>query len=216
MKTSKSSLREKTRDQDAEPDWKFHSLHLHYSPVSYFIMATDLRADDSHNISYPTSADSRGSARIYHLRKPYYLGNHDSPLSYVMFGIWKHHLNECGIPPATADIRERAESVLGVLPNHRSVWSKNWLMGLAVTLALVIGVVAGANFRSTPNSANVDGIALSANDMEIIRRLRQSRIDYDRKQEQVVSQMMPDLLTAIQGGQIGREELRNRIRKTNQ
>jgi hypothetical protein len=137
-------------------------------------MATDLRTDESHNISYPQSPDTRGTARIYHLRKPYYLGNHDSPLSYVMFGLWKHHLMEQGGAPPTAQIRERAEAFLGIVPTRRRRILSVGLMAFGLTLTTLIGALVGASFRSTRDSGFVDGIVLSENEMAFIRGVRKT------------------------------------------
>ena len=175
-------------------------------------MATDLRTDDSHNVSYPQSPDTRGSARIYHLRKPYYLGSHDSPLSYVMFGIWKHYLTTQGTPPATATIREQAESVLSVQLDAKKPWKQRLIMGAALTLTLAIGALAGANFRSTQDSNHVDGIALSERDVAMIRHLRTTRERNEEAQQKLLQEKTPELLSAILEGQVSNDEIRKRIR----
>jgi hypothetical protein len=173
-------------------------------------MATDLRTDDSHNVSYPQSPDTRGSARIYHLRKPYYLGSHDSPLSYVMFGIWKHYLTTQGTPPATATIREQAESVLGVQPEAKKPWKQRLIMGAALTLTLVIGALAGANFRSTQDSNHVDGIALSANEIGYIRSVREADASWAAKMANRTHD--PETAMALIKGTVSRDEVLKRIR----
>ncbi len=74
------------------------------------------RTDKVHEIQYPTSADARGSTRVNHLRRPYYLGPFESPQSYVMFGLWKHRLIETGQAPETKDLRPLVEQLLSQSP----------------------------------------------------------------------------------------------------
>lgn len=173
-------------------------------------MATVLRSDDSHNISYPSTPDSRGTARIYHLRKPYYLGNHDSPLSYVMFGLWKHHLTTEGKVPPTAQIREQADALLNANQAQSKQWHRNWIMGLALTLAMLIGGLAGANFRSTQDSTHVDGIALSANEVAFIRNVREGTQRQDEAL-QAAKLQVPGILREIKEGRLSHDEIHKRI-----
>lgn len=173
-------------------------------------MATVLRSDESHNVSYPQTPDSRGTARIYHLRKPYYLGNHDSPLSYVMFGIWKHHLTTEGKVPPTAQIREQAESIFEANHAQSKQWQRAWIMGLALTLATVIGGLAGAKIRSTQDSNHVDGIALSANELSFIRKIREGN-QRQADAHKATEARVPELFAAIQEGRLTQNEIHKQI-----
>lgn len=173
-------------------------------------MATVLRSDDSHNVSYPQTPDSRGTARIYYLRKPYYLGNHDSPLSYVMFGIWKHYLTTEGKVPPTAQIREQADALLNAEQTDSKQWHRNWIMGLALTLAMLIGGMVGANFRSTQDSSHVDGIALTENEVSFVRRVREGTQRQANAKKDAESRV-PELYAAIQEGRLTKDEIHKRI-----
>ncbi|MFO0942852.1 MAG: hypothetical protein U0930_19110, partial [Pirellulales bacterium] len=164
-------------------------------------MATVLRSDNSHNVSYPHTPDSRGTARIYYLRKPYYLGNHDSPLSYVMFGIWKHYLTSEGKVPPTAQIREQAEALLNADQADSKQWHRNWIMGLALTLAMLVGGMVGANFRSTQDSSHVDGIALTENELSFVRNYR-AVAEKRAARRKAAEAEAPELFAAIQEGRL--------------
>lgn len=173
-------------------------------------MATVLRSDESHNVSYPQTPDSRGTARIYHLRKPYYLGNHDSPLSYVMFGIWKHHLTTEGKVPPTAQIREQAESLFEANHAQSKQWQRAWIMGLALTLATLIGGMAGAKIRSTQDSNRVDGIALSENELSYIRKVR-AGTKAQAEAFQAGQKRVPELIADFNEGRLSNDEIHKRI-----
>lgn len=174
-------------------------------------MATVLRNDDSHNVSYPQTPDSRGTARIYYHRKPYYLGNHDSPLSYVMFGIWKQHLQNDGKIPPTSQIREQAESVLGPQTAKPKQWHQYWIMGLGLTLACLVGGLVGAGINSTVESSRVDGITLSANEVTYIRKVRAGEERRVALFEEAQARV-PTTFVAIQGGQLRHDEIQKRLR----
>ena len=175
-------------------------------------MAIDFRGDEPHNVSYPTTPDTRGTARVYHLRKPYYLGHHDSPLSYVMFGLWKHHLTTKGSVPSTAEIREQAEHLLYIKPPVIRKHASKLTMGLLMTLALLIGSLVGANFRSSSKSTNVDGIPLSANELDFIRQFRDMQESADSRFRQAVNRRSPELISGVMQQRMSKDEIARRIR----
>ncbi len=133
------------------------------------------KIDSSHEFTYPTSPDARGSTRVNHRRRPYYLGPHDSPLSYVMFGLWKHRLQETGEPPSTKEIRALAEELLsrGTIASTQSphFWTKP-----STILSAIGGVVLCAllvfMIPSSSNPPQVDEFVLSESEADVIRTLR--------------------------------------------
>lgn len=173
-------------------------------------MATDLRADESHNVSYPQTADTRGTARIYHMRKPYYLGSHDSPLSYVMFGLWKHRLMTSGEAPPTASLREQAEAFLAVTPPRRKRMLAIGLMAFSLSFTTLIGSMIGYSFRSTPAPTDVDGIALSPREKDFIRGVRiATERDIAARESNKVD--VSTLAVKLFKGQVNRDEIFKKI-----
>jgi len=133
------------------------------------------RVDVSHEYTYPTSPDARGSTRVNHKRRPYYLGPHESPLSYIMFGLWKHGLQEAGEPPSTKEIRALAEEILasgGVTSGlHRSTKIRVSRVAYAL-VGLILVVVLGGVFFSSGSVPRVDDVVLSDSEAEVVRAIR--------------------------------------------
>lgn len=174
-------------------------------------MAAEFRSDTSHNISYPRSPDTRGSARIYHHRKPYYLGSHDSPLSYIMFGLWKHHLVEYGKALPAPAIREQAEAFLGIVPSSKRRLMSVGLMAFSLTLTWLVGAWFGATFRSTSSVGHVDGMAISTSEAEFIRGVRKHSERFSSKDSNHVARTSIDAI-ALSKGQVEKDEIFQRIR----
>jgi hypothetical protein len=173
-------------------------------------MSVDLRKDEAHTLAYPTTPDSRGSVRIYHQRKAHYLGQHGSPLSYVMFGLWKQGLIEHGEPPASTVIRDQAEKLLRQTVSHRKVLIKRSLVVASITLACLMGAILGSTFSSTSRAIVVDGIPLSANENEIIRGIRQQKnLQVTQEQQQAVA--LGQQVAALLGGELSTDEIHKRI-----
>lgn len=154
------------------------------------------RVDVSHEYTYPTSPDARGSTRVNHKRRPYYLGPHESPLSYIMLGLWKHGLQEAGEPPSTKEIRALAEEILasgGVASGlHRS--TKIRVSSVAYALVgLLLVVVLGGVFFSSGSVPRVDDVVLSDSEAEVVRAFRQ-RLTID---EEVKSATHSDVAITI-------------------
>ncbi len=136
------------------------------------------RVDVSHEYTYPTHPDARGSTRINHKRRPYYLGPHESPLSYVMFGLWKHRLQETGEPPSTKEIRALADEILvgGRVASVRPSTSKIRASSVVCALAGVLLLVVLSNiFFSRGSVPKVDDVVLSDSEADIVRAFRQRR-----------------------------------------
>ena len=132
------------------------------------------RVDASHDVTYPATSDARGSARIHHKRRPYYLGPHDSPLSYVMFGLWKQHLQETGEPPSTKQIRPLAEQLLAQnkvnapVATGRQPKTVNILAAACVCLTIITGIA----IFSSDATPKVDEVVLSESEADVIRTIR--------------------------------------------
>ena len=137
------------------------------------------RTDQAHDLGYPTSADSRGSARVYHMRRPYYLGPYESPQSYVMFGLWKQRLLETNEPCETKDLRPIVDNILSnsdkpVDSVRRKVIPRVVLALTCATTLMMIGVAIGRKIPSTIAPALVDGINLTQDETQIIRGVRKN------------------------------------------
>ncbi len=128
-------------------------------------MSTQSRTDKSHDITYPATADARGSTRINHQRRPYYLGPFESPQSYIMFGLWKHRLMETGEPPETKDLRPLVDRLLGEEPATSETFSTairklTSLNFLAACACLSVAIMTTANIFLSLAPAKVDGQAI--------------------------------------------------------
>lgn len=113
--------------------------------------------EKAHGVKYPSSGDSRGSTRVHHLRRPYYLGPFESPQSYIMFGLWKHHLLETGVAPETKKIRKTVAGLLdtddlaedpntSMRQSLASIFDRAAIPGIAV--ALFCGMLFGFGISS--------------------------------------------------------------------
>lgn len=144
------------------------SLQLHHGAT----MSQEVRIDKPLRVNYPSAPDARGSARVNYLRRPYYLGPHDSPLSYVMFGLWKQRLEETGEPPTSKEIRPLAEEILSARDTvpRVSLWRTAAVVSLVVLLCT--SVTALVNFRSTEIPPVVDGMELSEREFDFVRGMR--------------------------------------------
>lgn len=139
-------------------------------------MSTDpIRTDKAHTISYPTTADKRGSTRVNHRRRPYYLGPYDSPASYVMFGLWKHHLMETGEAPSPKELRPIVHSLLSQQPLPRQSPNRwKWLAasGLTSAVILAVAILFAAKILSSDSFRTDDEIVLTETEAAIIRGYR--------------------------------------------
>ncbi len=175
-------------------------------------MSNELRTDQSHDISYPKSPDARGTARVYHLRAPYYMGPHESPISHIVFGLWKHRLIETGKAPSTREVRAQAETILTGEIHRKRPRYPIWLMGLFFASACVVSGLVGGKISSTTRPPIVDGIPLSANESEFIRGLR-VRLDRMAENESRTTAVNDsDLASAIIEGRVDRNAMLERIR----
>lgn len=137
------------------------------------------RTDNPHDISYPPAADKRGSTRINHKRRPYYLGPYDSPASYIMFGLWKHQLLESGEPPSCKDLRPIVQNLLSdqsiAVPVSRRGY---WIATISVLLStvLVFAFIWTIEILSRDSVPHVDNVVLSKTETEIIRGYRAQQL----------------------------------------
>lgn len=126
------------------------------------------------HVRYPASADARGSTRVNYLRRPYYLGPHDSPQSYIMFGLWKHRLLQSGKPPKSRDLRPLVDELLAKeenAPKRRVIPGYALSAGLAI-VSLLIGIGLSPMIFSIKNVPVVDGMKLSEEEIAFVRGYR--------------------------------------------
>ncbi len=135
------------------------------------------RTDKPHEVRYPTAADARGSTRINHLRRPYYLGPFESPQSYIMFGLWKQRLLETGEAPETKDLRPIVERLVSQPSTFAAVTSHRSFIPAVVfgSLCLSFAMIASAIIFSTIRPPEVDNLHLTADETEFIRGMRTSK-----------------------------------------
>jgi hypothetical protein len=155
------------------------------------------RVDDSHDLSYPTAPDKRGSTRVNYRRRHYYLGPHDSPLSHVMFGMWKHQLLQTGVPPDAKDLRPMAEKLLEesarteVVPEASTQNRLGYFLAIAgftLSFALLLKIW----FSDPP--ARVDGRTLSEIEIQVVQALRMNEEAFRKKAE---SQSLPGVIMQL-------------------
>ncbi len=141
-----------------------------------------VRTDAAHeSYSYPTSPDTRGSTRVRTTKKHYYFGPHDTPESYVLFGLWKHRLEIDGKAPEAKTLRPLVKELLESSPGAEKRYARNMMMkagGLAACLAfVVIATVLSTNAFwkfSTAETTAVDGIELSEREVVLVQSLRRA------------------------------------------
>lgn len=186
----------------------YSSLHTRFIPQ----MSTETRTDPAHDISYPNLPDARGSARVYHNRTPYYMGPHDSPLSHLVFGLWKHNLSKTGVAPSTKEIRSQVESLLKGEAIGQKPSRPKWLMAFFLSLVCVLGGWAGSKFSSTLDSPLVDGIPLSANETEFIRGRRVEAEQFENQNALLPLSRQVEMTAALNQRSVDRDALLERIR----
>ncbi len=132
-------------------------------------------------IQYPSSPDTRGSARITYKRKHYYFGRHGSAYSYLLFGLWKARVDKTRELQKSTDLRPLVESILSQEPPSppaRHPWLALSLFTSAVTLCISLvaatWIVVGANPK-------VDNVALSNQELSAIRGIRKTQGSFDRR-----------------------------------
>lgn len=132
------------------------------------------RSDRGYQIHYPNAPDARGSTRVHYLRRPYYLGPHESPQSHVMFGLWKHHLIKNGKPPRSKDLRPIVDALLADESTaYETPRLRRCLPVAASTLGgLFLGFVFAAAIFSTDMPPKVDGRVLTEDELAFVRGLR--------------------------------------------
>lgn len=139
------------------------------------------RVDRPHEVSYPPSADKRGSTRVNYRRRPFYLGPYDSATSYVMFGLWKHRLLETGEPPSTKELRPIVQSLLAGQPLPEPVdRRKYWPLAGAIAVCGVLvssAIFFAAQILSSARTPRVDDLVLTEVEAEIIRGYRAQNSD---------------------------------------
>lgn len=157
------------------------------------------RLDFAHDLTYPTAPDTRGSTRVNYKRRPYYMGPYESPLSHVMFGLWKHHLQETGEAPSTKEIRPIAEELLqngAVTLTDKPLQSDRrgyYLAAIGFTLVFFLSL----HILFSPSPITVDGIAVSETEVEFIRgvRLQEAKISNLPARTSEVTSTLADELT---------------------
>jgi hypothetical protein len=133
------------------------------------------RTDRAHELQYPSTADARGSTRVNHLRRPYYFGPHDTPQSYVMFGLWKHLLLTEGEAAETKDLRPLVDEFLGKKPSPAEPESKARFIPSMVLSSVLLcsALLCAVAIFSSNRAPTVDDKVLTATEMDFIRGMRQ-------------------------------------------
>lgn len=138
---------------------------------------TNSRIDKAQELRYPKSADPQGAASVDHVR-PHYLGPHESPLSYIVFGLWKHRLSETGEAPEVRELRPVAEELL----YGKKVIRRRVLAGASTLSALVfamwIGMLTGPMFYTPEHAPQIDGQTLSENEKIFLRNHRKAEQEH--------------------------------------
>jgi hypothetical protein len=132
-----------------------------------------IRIDPGFQLVYPSQPDKRGRARIVVKRKAYYFGQHGSAVSYAMFARWKKEFERDGSPTVGSAYKDGAAAYLSE-PKQRWWRSRE---NIKHSLALAIAcIVLSAGFTtwilSSPETAKVDGIVLTAPEMDFVRGRR--------------------------------------------
>ncbi|GAB5404344.1 MAG: hypothetical protein Aurels2KO_25750 [Aureliella sp.] len=137
-----------------------------------------IRIDRGFELVYPQQPDSRGRARVVVKRKSYYLGEHGSAASYAMFARWKADFEATGSPTAGSTYRDAAMQYLGGTP--RAWWRsrKNVANSLAIACICIVLTAAFTTWiHSSPPVPEVDGIVLTAREMDYVRGTRRYEAD---------------------------------------
>ncbi|MCG8650215.1 MAG: hypothetical protein MI861_10295 [Pirellulales bacterium] len=143
-------------------------------------------------MSYPIKPDGRGSARVNFNGRAYYFGEHNTPASFELFVEWKKRVVEADGEPVDTQLgryplaHKRCEqSSDGLADEDQEVhWTRqNWI-GLACACALA-GIFVGAifsNLFSIPRRPVVDGIPMTADETDFIRKMRAEAENFARIQ----------------------------------
>ena len=166
-------------------------------------------------LTYPAKPDGRGSARVNWLRHPYYFGKHNTLESYMLFGEWRRHLIETGEAMDMKSVRRNLailrEEVLDQDPveepseQEQTSQSHGSFLAIAcITCGLLIGVLlfAVTEFSSTPSVPTVDGLALTPEETEIIRGVREHQNHASRPRSDDPKRMADTLQELMERGPI--------------
>ena len=136
------------------------------------------RQDSSHDLRYPDAPDGRGSTRVHHLRRPYYLGPFESAQSYIMFGLWKHYITEEGQPLGSNQLRTMVDELLEKSPPPEQ--KKSRLFPAVSVGLLCCSILGAAGILSTRETTKVDGISMSVDERDFIRSVRKLQLSNDK------------------------------------
>lgn len=133
--------------------------------------------DEISRVEYPIQSDTRRAARVAFRRKVYHLGPFESPISYVVFGMWKQRLIKTGIAVPTKELRPLAKAALkGELPKPPRKINSAWFLAVVVVgfLLLAFANYQGYRYFSTYKHPVVDGVPMSARELSAFRRTREA------------------------------------------
>ncbi len=142
------------------------------------------------------------------------MGPFESPLSHVMFGLWKHHLQETGEAPSTKEIRPIAEELLQKgavtltdkpLPADRRGY---YLAAVGFALAFFLSL----HILFSPSPLTVDGLTVSETEVEFIRgvRLQEAKISDLPANTSDVTSKLADVMKK-EGQKDGAVQIPNRL-----
>ncbi len=138
--------------------------------------AVEMNTIEASDLTYPEKPDAHGGARRYFKRKAYYFGPHNSPDSFVLFGEWKRQLIESGSASDVKLIRKdlvRAAKSVSDRPSRAAPFQWQTIVGFAAIFLLMMAtVLVGVKFLSSPPVPVVDGVAMTEDEINILRGVR--------------------------------------------
>lgn len=132
-----------------------------------------IRVDPGFDIAYPATPDTRGRARVYVKRKAYYFGTHGSPESYALFALWLTDLRRTGSAFVPSTRRDDALEFVGKAKGEKPV-PRPWIAAAIMSSAVLVtgALLSSSWFFSSDSVAKVDGIEVTAQEVEHLRALR--------------------------------------------
>ena len=132
-------------------------------------MAVAENADDL-GIAYPLKPDSKGQARLYHERRAFYFGRHNTTASYELFAAWLDRFHETGEPPETKDVRAWLSSHPR-MSRFDQVMSRSLVTLLVAIVSVSVSVMVC--FMVANRLPDVDGTRLTEYEVARIRGMRE-------------------------------------------
>lgn len=123
-------------------------------------------------IEYPDKADARGTARVRFRNKEYYLGPWKSNYSFIMFAMFREHIERFGEVPEPGHLRPIAQAALKNEPfAPPSLLQRHWFVAAVVVCCISISIAnyCGYRYFSSFKAVMVEGRPLDESDLTAIR-----------------------------------------------